>query len=45
MAAKIETIKIDKTKLKRLSKSQRLHVRRMKQEAKNTGVVYKPQII
>jgi hypothetical protein len=31
-----------KTKTKKLSKGQRTHVRRMKQEAKLTGTVYKP---
>ena len=31
-----------KTKIKRLSKGQRLHVRRMKQEARLEGRVYRP---
>ena len=33
------------TKSKRLSKSQRTHVRKLKQEARKTGVVYKPGIM
>ena len=33
---------ISKTKIKRLSKGQRTHVRRMKQEARAAGTVYKP---
>jgi hypothetical protein len=33
--------KTDKKITKRASKSQRTHVRRLKQEARNTGVVYK----
>jgi len=32
------------SKIKRLSKGQRTHVRRMKQEARAAGVVYKPGI-
>jgi hypothetical protein len=42
-----EPIKIketDKTKPKRLSKSSRLHVRRMKQAARKEGTVYRPVI-
>ena len=31
-----------KKKSKRLSKGQRAHVRRLKQEARITGIVYKP---
>ncbi len=34
-----KTSKIIKTKKKRLSKSQRTHVRRLKQEARKTGSV------
>jgi hypothetical protein len=33
--------KVKKVKTKRPSKSQRIHVRRLKQEARNTGTVYK----
>lgn len=33
------------TKSKRLSKSQRTHVRRLKQEARKAGIVYKPGIM
>jgi hypothetical protein len=36
MAEKI--IKIEKKKLKRLSKGQRLHTRRLKQEARNPSI-------
>jgi len=36
--------KNSKKKSKRLSKGQRAHVRRMKQEARSTGTVYKPTI-
>jgi len=32
------------TKIKRLSKSQRTHVRRLKQEARAAGTVYKPGV-
>lgn len=32
------------TKIKRLSKSERTHVRRMKQEARKEGKVYRPGI-
>jgi hypothetical protein len=31
-----------KTKTKRLPKGKRTHVRRLKQEARNAGLVYKP---
>jgi len=34
--------KTTKTKSKRLSKGQRAHVRRLKQEARAAGTVYKP---
>jgi hypothetical protein len=34
--------KINKVNTKRLSKGQRTHVRRLKQEARATGTVYKP---
>ena len=34
-----------KTKSKRLSKSQRTHVRKMKQEARSAGLVYKPVVV
>jgi hypothetical protein len=34
--------KTSKKKSKRLSKGQRAHVRRLKQEARITGIVYKP---
>jgi hypothetical protein len=34
-----KTIKTDKTKKKRLSKGQRTHIRRMKQEAGKTGPI------
>jgi hypothetical protein len=33
---------IGKTKIKRLSKGQRTHIRRMKQEARAAGTVYRP---
>ena len=33
--------KTSKTKPKRLSKSQRIHVRRLKQAAHKTGIVYR----
>jgi len=36
--------KIIKTKIKRLPKGKRAHVRRLKQEARNTDTVYKPGI-
>lgn len=39
-----KTNKPDKIKTKRLSKGQRTHVRRMKQEARKEGVVYRPGI-
>jgi hypothetical protein len=32
----------NKTRVKRLPKGKRIHVRRMKQEAQQTGTVYKP---
>jgi hypothetical protein len=34
--------KKSQTKSKRLSKGQRTHVRKMKEEARNAGTVYKP---
>jgi hypothetical protein len=34
--------KISMTKRKRLPKGQRTHVRRLKQEAREAGMVYKP---
>jgi hypothetical protein len=34
--------KTSKTKTKRLAKGQRTHVRRLKQEARAAGTVYKP---
>ena len=34
-----------KTKIKRLSKGQRTHVRRMKQEARLAGTVYKAETL
>jgi hypothetical protein len=37
-------IKAPIVKIKRLSKSKRLHVRKMKQEARIAGLVYKPGI-
>lgn len=40
----IKTKETDTTKPKRLSKSTRLHVRRMKQEARKEGTVYRPVI-
>ncbi len=36
--------KTNKTKIKRLSKGQRTHIRRMKQEAREAGTVYKPAV-
>lgn len=33
-----------KTKIKRLSKGKRLHVRRLKQEARAAGTVYRAEI-
>jgi hypothetical protein len=33
-----------KNKIKRLAKSKRTHVRRMKQEAQQNGIVYKPEV-
>ena len=36
--------KISKPKVKRLPKSKRTHVRRMKQEAGKEGTVYKPAL-
>jgi hypothetical protein len=36
--------KTSKTKPKRLPKGQRTHVRRLKQEARKAGTVYKPGI-
>jgi hypothetical protein len=36
--------KTNTTKAKRLSKGQRTHVRRLKQEARSAGIVYKPGI-
>lgn len=35
-------IKVNKPKIKRLPKGQRTHVRRMKEEARKAGVVYRP---
>lgn len=40
----METTKIEKVKVKRLPKSRRAHIRRMKQEARKAGTVYKPGI-
>ena len=37
--------KISKAKVKRLPKSKRAHVRKMKQEARNTDTVYRPEIL
>jgi len=34
-----------KTKSKRLPKGQRTHVRKMKQEARSAGLVYKPVVV
>jgi len=34
----------EKTKTKRLAKGKRIHVRRMKKEARDEGVVYRPEI-
>lgn len=36
--------KTSKTKTKRLPKGQRAHVRKLKQEARKAGTVYKPGI-
>jgi len=36
--------KVNNKKVKRLPKGQRIHVRRLKQEAKKEGRVYKPAI-
>jgi hypothetical protein len=36
--------KIDYTKTKRLSKGQRAHVRKLKQEARIADVAYKPEV-
>lgn len=38
----METPKTAKLKIKRLPKGQRSHVRRLKQEARKEGTVYKP---
>jgi hypothetical protein len=38
------TKKTGKTNTKRLSKGQRSHVRKMKQEARAAGTVYKPGV-
>ncbi len=35
----------EKTKTKRLPKGQRAHIRRLKQEARKEGLVYKPGIL
>jgi hypothetical protein len=37
--------KINRIKTKRLSKGQRTHIRRLKQEAHNAGTVYKPEVL
>jgi hypothetical protein len=37
--------KISKPKTKRLSKGRRTHVRRLKQDARQAGIVYKPGIL
>ena len=39
------TDKTNKTKKKRLSKGLRLHIRRLKQEARKEGTVYRAPII
>ena len=36
--------KTSKTKIKKLSKGLRTHIRRLKQEARQAGLVYKPAI-
>ncbi len=40
----MDAMKTEKVKKKRLPKSQRAHVRKMKQEARKAGTVYKPGI-
>jgi hypothetical protein len=40
-----KTNKISKTKMKRLPKGLRLHIRRLKQEAGKEGTVYRAPII
>jgi hypothetical protein len=40
----IMTDKIIKPKIKRLAKGKRLHIRRLKQEARKEGAVYRPVI-
>jgi len=40
-----KTTKTSKTKMKRLPKGLRLHIRRLKQEAGKEGTVYRPPII
>jgi hypothetical protein len=36
------SIEISKTKTKRLPKGKRAHIRRLKEEARKAGIVYKP---
>ena len=40
-----KTAKTEKVKVKRTSKSNRLHVRRLKQAARIAGTVYRPVIL
>ena len=39
-----KVVKADKPKTRRPSKGQATHIRRMKQEARKEGVVYRPEI-
>jgi hypothetical protein len=40
-----KTNKISKTKMKRLSKGLRTHIRRLKQEARKEGTIYRAPVV